>query len=334
MGDETELSGVFYTEIGRPYRPGRMDRDDEMGLQFLKDHQASAPRGTAPSWTLFMTVTVDVQANRFPVQVTAWGPGGRAQIIDRFDIGTPPEDAPNVDADPQNRRPVSPGRYAEDWAVLVPLADRVWPVEGATYGLQARALCVDFQGEPGVSDNAEAFWRARRRDGQGGRWFVSRGHGGWKVPRRVWHEAPERGSKGKKARSIKILNIATDRVKDTVNAALAKAEGDAAGALYCGGWMSDDQKAELVAEARLSKGWEKKTGQARNETLDLTTMARALAEHLGVLRLTEATLPSWAEAGPGNDFAVPIEQAASEAPRPAEQPRRPAPMRMKWFDRG
>jgi len=329
LGDESELSGVTYTEIGKPYR-GLRASETEIGLQFLKDHQQTLARGVLPDWTRFVTVSIDVQDTYFPVQVTAFGPEGRAQIVDRFDIVTPPEGAPMTDAE----RPIYPPRYKEDWAALEFLADKVWPVDGTDHGLRAAALVVDFQGSAGVADNAEAFWRARRKAGQGGRWFVSRGHGGWKVPRRVWHEAPERGSKGRRARSIKILNVATDRMKDTIAAMIAKAEGGAEGALYTAEWMSDEQRQELIAEERTGTGWQKRRGQRRNETLDLCAQARAVAEQLGLLRITDwAQAPSWAGIGFDNAHVVALKGAVPSAP-PESHPRASGPTRINYLKRG
>ena len=249
---------------------------------------------------------MDVQGTYFAVQITAWGVDGRGQVIDRFDLTEPPAEAPNLERDEEGRssRRLRPARYAEDWQVLESLIDRVYPVEGETWGLRPFAASIDFQGEPGVSDNAEKFILARRAEGLGQVWFTTRGHGGFKVPRRVWYETPERGSKGKRARSIKLLNIATDRVKDTVYAKLQAAE-DAADGFMLGAWQDDEQRLEYVSEARDGKtGWNKKPGVVRNEGFDLSVMARALVEHKGMLRLDPANLPAWALGGTQNPFAV------------------------------
>ena len=333
LGDETELSGVYYTEIGKPYRPIRMDRDDEVGLQFMADHEQAAARGIAPAWTRFITVTIDVQKTYFPVQVTAWGEEGRAQIVDRYDIATPPDGAPNTDAE----RSLSPAKYIEDWAALEPLASQSWPVDGEDYRLSAVAVVVDFQGEAGVSDNAEAFWKSRQKAGDGGRWFVARGHGGWKVPRRVWHARPDGGAKGKRARSIKLLNIATDRLKDTVSAMLAKSDGGVGG-LFIPSWLGADHRAELIGEVRGDKGWEKRTPQTRNETLDLCVQARAIAEHKGLLSINWLHPPAWALGGPENANAERTAAPdADEGRKPDEKQRPPArsndwiPVRDGWI---
>ncbi|WP_428924986.1 terminase gpA endonuclease subunit [Marinibacterium sp. SX1] len=313
LGDDTDLATHSYTEVGLPYVRPRRDDDTELDAQFLKDHAAPGARGIVPSWAAFITVTVDVQGSYFPVQVTAWGADGQSQIVDRFDLTQPPVGAPGG-----QERKLDPGKWGEDWDVLAPLAERAWPVEGADHGLKAAALVVDFQGAPGVSDNAEAFWHGRRDAGQGRRWFLSRGQPGWKAAR-FWYGAPERKSGGGKGRKIKLLTIGTDRMKDTVSSAFLKASGDGAGAMRIGQWMlateHADWIAEFVAEERLGKGWDKKAGQVRNEGFDLCVQARAVAEHLGLLKLSSGPARSWATPGAGNSLAVDLRTAGAGGPQ-------------------
>jgi phage terminase large subunit GpA-like protein len=315
LDDDTELATFHYTFVGVPHVRPSGAGEGELTIQALRDAALPLPKGVAPSWTRFVTITVDVQSSWFPVQVTAWDERGNAVVIDRFDLTAPPEGAPNAarDADGTRRR-LQPGVYAEDWRVLEALETRVIPLEGQGYGLKPVALAVDFQGEPGVSDNAEAFWKARRKAGSAARWLVSRGEGGFKVPFRVVHEQPDRASKGKKARNIKILKLATDRLKDTVSAALARGVAGAQGAIHLGAWMTEETAvAEFIAEERTVKGWELKRGQRRNEGLDLTVQARALAEHLGLMKINPDAPPPWAVGGLENTHAVELTTDDSNA---------------------
>jgi phage terminase large subunit GpA-like protein len=228
-------------------------------------------------------------------------------------------------------RALDPARYSEDWAVLAPLSSRVWPVQGQTYGLRPVACVVDFQGAPGVSDNAERWLKARRKAGDTS-WFVSRGHGGFRVPQRFWYEAPERGSRGKRARSIKILNYASDRLKDTVVAQLMRGEG-VKGAMFVPSWMPDEQLAEFTAEERTDKGWQKRAGMIRNESLDLTVMARAAAEYRGLARINWEAPPDWARADFLNTYAVTTGEAEAESPAPPAPatPKPKATRRKGWI---
>ncbi|MEM1079230.1 MAG: terminase gpA endonuclease subunit [Pseudomonadota bacterium] len=329
LDDETDLAQIHYTEIGVPFKRGMLKENDQLGPQFLRDHAQDTPRGVAPSWVRFVTITADVQKTRFPVQVMGWGLDGSSQILDRFDLITPPAGAPNV-IEGQDTRALDPGRYSDDWDVLTDLETRTYEVESTGFRLRAMALVVDFQGEPGVSDNAELFWRARRKTALGRRWFLYRGHGGFKHGRRVWYEAPERGSKGKKARSIMLLNVATDRVKDTVSASLSKADG-APGAMMIGQWQVEAQDAqveEFTAEERTDKGWVKRPGQSRNESFDLSVMGRAVVEHRGLMRIDAAHPPVWAQLGAANPHCEVIPQGEdpkAHAPEPVPEQTQSAP---------
>lgn len=327
MGDWSDYARVIYTKVGLPFARPRSEDEEALTEEFLAAHAHETQKGVAPEWTRFITVSVDVQDTYFPVQVTAWGEGGRAQVVDRFDLTQPPEGAPNAERDEEgNSRRIMPPKYLADWRVLEGLAARVWHVEGRGWGLRPVACTVDFQGSPGVSDNAEAFWRGRRKAGEGKRWFLTRGHGGWRLQARHWYASPERGHDGKKARAIKLLNIATDRVKDTVAAMLTRADGGA-GALVVPGWMAEEGRAEFVAEERGDKKWDLKRGVRRNEGFDLSVQARAVAEHLGMMKITDwASPPAWAAEGEANPQHVKMEAGtlpeAAPVPKPKSPPRR------------
>jgi phage terminase large subunit GpA-like protein len=340
MGDDTELATVYYTEIGVPFKGHKTTQDGELTLEILQKYVIDSPRGVCPAGTRFVTVSVDVQKSRFPVSIYAWGDNGARTLIERLDIIAPPSEAPNAEG-----RAIDPGRFSEDWAALDYLTTQVHPVAGAGYGLRPMALAVDFQGQPGVSDNAELFWRRQNKAGLRGRWFLTRGHGGTRLDARVWHASPERGSKGKKARGVRLLNMAVDRLKDSVFAALCRFDhGD--GALILPAWLPDDLLEEHVAEESTDKGWRKKEGMSRNEAIDHAVQALALAEHKGAHRINYAdSCPSWAEASPLNSFAVDlaapdlaapgidpekVEIAATQSPRPE---RSSAPRRIKYLRR-
>lgn len=334
LGEDIQLSRFYYTDLGVPYIRPSGNEDGGLSVQYLRDTARPVQKGIAPDWVRFVTITVDVQDAYFPVQVTGFGEDGTSVVIDRFDITQPPAGAPDAKADADgNRRRIRPPRYEEDWAALVPLAERVVPVEGQAFGLRPLGVVVDFQGSPGVSDNAEKFLLGRRRAGQGSLWRLSRGLGGWKVPR-IRYASPERGSGGKAARNIKLLSMGVDRIKDTVSAALAKAEVGATGAMYLGDWMSEnkDMLQEYVAEERGSDGWVKKPGQVRNEGTDLSVQARALAEHKGLLRIDPLNPPVWAIGGAQNSNAVPVGGAKTDPG--AEGAAKAAPRRIGYLSKG
>lgn len=328
LGDELSLTRYYYTDVGVPYRRKVEEGDGDLTVEFLKNNLREATRGVAPEWTRFVVITVDVQGTYFPVQITAFGEDGKAQVVDRFDLTQPPEGAPNRGEGEQIRR-LEPARYFEDWQVLNGLAQKVVPVEGADYGLTPVHCVVDFHGEPGVSDNAEKFLKKRRKEGEGGIWRVSRGEGKFKVPFRIKYAEPERGSGGKAARSIRILTMATDRLKDTLAVSMKRATGGA-GAFLLPSWMRENKALlqEFVSEHRTSDGWEKKPGQVRNEAMDLSVQARAAAEHKGLLRVDWSAPPEWALGGVQNEFAVSLVATDSPEDGPREQ-ERPVPARQQ-----
>jgi len=325
-GDESPLQVTINTDQGLPYLPRAMSDEGALSLEDLRASCKPYAQGEAPEWARFVIVSVDVQGNRFDVQVTAYGVDGRRAIIDRFDLHTPPDGAPRA-AD----RVLDPATYLEDWAVLLPLMDAVYPVKGARYGLRPLALGCDFHGKPGVSDNATKFWQARRKDGEVSKWFMIRGHGGFKVEGRQWYRAPTRASDGKQARDIKLLNIATDKHKDTTFASLGRADGGP-GSLILGEWMPDDRLKEFTAEKRGDKGWAKRANMPRNESIDLSGYAQAVAEHKGLLKLDPASPKPWALGGLENPNAVElIGGVAPDASPAAAQARKPA-RRMSYLE--
>ena len=269
-------------------------------------------KGIAPSWTRFITVMVDVQGNRFEVMAMAWGAEGERVALERYAIHQPPDDAPSAKGDDGRYRAIDPGRYAEDAAVLSELADRVYPVDGADWGLMPIAVVIDFNGPKGWSDNAEKFWRQQARAGRGGRFYLSIGRPGFNQRDRVWHEAPDRASGGKKARGIRLLNMAVDRLKDSVVAALGRLDTPI-GAQHIPSWMGAEHVSEHLAEARGEKGWALKKGVQRNEGLDHSVQALALAEHLGVNRVNWEAPPAWCLAGLLNPNAVRLDRANDAA---------------------
>ncbi|GGA23982.1 phage terminase large subunit family protein [Neptunicoccus cionae] len=333
-GDESPLQVTINTDQGMPYLPRAMSDEGALTVEGLRALCQPLAQKIAPEWARFLIASVDVQAHYFEVQITAFGLDGRRAIIDRYPIKDAPESAPGAAG-----RLLEPHTYIEDWDALLPILETVYPVQGQDYGLRVMALACDFHGKPGVSDRATAFWQKRRKLGEVSKWFFVRGHGGFKVEGRQWYRAPLRASDGKPARDIKLLNIATDKHKDTTFASLSRPDGGA-GALILGQWMSDDQLKEFTAEMRSDKGWVRRPNMPRNESIDLSGYAQALAEHKGLLKLDPSNPRPWALGGLENTYAVAIaDPSRGEAPQiatvaridPVEQKRK-SPRRIAYLD--
>lgn len=332
-GDEIGLSGSAYTEIGVPYLRPERAQDGVLTEQVLRDGMIDAPRKVCPPWVRFVTVSVDVNGRWFAVAVTGWGLDGQRTILDRYDIEEAPAEAPRARDEEGKARAVDPGRYQQDSAVLRPLLDKAYPVEGENWSLQPIAMIIDFNGPVGWPDNAEKFWRKCQREGLGRRVFLSIGRGGFKLSDRVWHIAPSIGSRGKKARSIKLLNMAVDRIKDSVLSALARADGGP-NSFPLPRWFEQERLMELLAERRAEAGYIKRNSMQRNETLDLAVQAQAGAEHLGLTRIDPAAPPAWATLSTENQFAIWTGGGAGPSNSQTEAAARLAqPKRMKWAQR-
>lgn len=324
-GDDIDFARVHYTDIGVPYaRPE--GKDGDLTVASLREAACDVEPKGCPGWTRFITVSVDVQGSWFAVLVTAWALDGRHMALERFDIRQPPDSAPRAKDAEGRYRALDPGRYAEDAEVLADLPNRRYRVQGEDWELQPCAVVIDFNGPAGWSDNAEKFWRARKRAGLGHLWFLSIGRPGFRLLERVWHVAPERGSQGKKARSIKLLNMAVDRLKDSVLASLARLE-EGPGAYLLARSIEAERVAELLAERRGKDGYEKRPGVVRNEMLDLSVQAQAVAEHKGLNKLNPDDPPAWAVLGEINPFALWVGIAAA----PKEDPDDAAPAAIEWL---
>ena len=323
-GDEEALKTALNTGQAMPYLPLSGQSESEVTLEGMREKQLAlkiaTPKGTAPDWTRFITVCVDTQSTCWDVSAIAWGDDGRHMPIDRFEVHTPPAGAPNPDG-----RTVKPFDIAEDWAALETLADQVWPVEGAGYGLRAHAIGVDMHGGGNTTENAYRFYRGRKKAGQRALWYLTRGSGGQHSDR-VWLKVPELSRQaGKRGRGriadIEILNMATDRLKDAVASSVRLVE---AGQNLCllPLWMEESQLAQIAAERRGPKGWDKRPGIVRNETLDHLVQARALRIIKRGEKIDPAAPPLWAAGGPENENAVPDADTgtADAAPRPVAAP--------------
>lgn len=298
-GDETALKATVTLDQGRPYHPSVISLGDGLDEAMLKGLAKDYPLGVAPSQTRFLTVAIDVQTHRFVVHVDAWGPGLERWLIDRIEIVKPPEEAPGGE-----KRSIDPARYAEDWAVIPPLLETVYPVEGSEYGIKPAALVIDAAGAPGVTENAYRFQRAQRKAGNGRRVYLVRGQGGLERDR-VRYGTPEKILQKKTAyrSDIKLIFAGTDKLKDEVTLQLTRKEAGS-GAFHLSKYFDARVFAEFCAEIRTEKGWVRRKSGLANEALDLGVYGKALAIVLKGETLNWDNPPSWAANVTGNVFGV------------------------------
>lgn len=316
-GDETALLRVTNVDLGLSYLPQARARAEGLSEAALKALATADPWATCPEDTAFLTIGVDVQAGRFVVQVEAWRPGLARTMVDRFDLTTPPADAPRA-----GQRALDPARYLEDWGALDGLFSRAWPVVGGTHKLRACAIICDSAGEPGVTDRAFAYYRAARIE-HGRRFRLVRGLGGF-ARQRAYEKAPETAhqkagrARRRVARDVLQVNAGTDRLKDEMLASLLR-EDDGPRAYRIPRAAPAEVFAEFCAETREDDGWSKKPGARRNEALDLAVYQIALAIVLGAERIDWAAPPAWALRGPENAWSAPGDGRPPPSPAPARK---------------
>lgn len=307
-GNEGALKAVVNTELGMPHLPRARAASDGLSEQRLRDGASDHEWRVAPAGAAFVTAAVDVQQGRFVVQVEAWLPGLERVVIDRYDLHTPPPQAPGAEG-----RRLDPARFGEDWAVLHGVAETAYPVAGAGHSLRPVAVIIDSQGEAGVTPNAFAFYR-RARLTHPRRFYVQRGRGGDNAKRAVLRR-PETAHAGKQyaARDIPIIHTGTDRLKDEVAASLLRPDPGPL-KLHVPRLAPAQVFAEYAAERRGPNGWDKRPGVQRNEALDLSVYNLSLAIILEAEAINWDRPPGWAVSGPDNIMARTIAPPDPAAP--------------------
>jgi phage terminase large subunit GpA-like protein len=306
-GDDSALKATINLDQGRAYLPRSRSEAGALSEERLRSRALRMKVGVAPQEARFITVQVDVQANRFVVHVDAWGEGLERWLVDRFELHTPPDSAPSP-----KTRALDPARYAEDWAVLLPLKDRVIPVGDSGFGLRPLMVTVDLQGAPGVTDRAYQFWRGVKRSGYGNAFRLIRGVGGLNR-RRATEGYPETAHTGRKAaRDIAIITAGTDRLKHEIAAALTRDE-PGPGAYHLPEGIDSSVFSELAAERRGAKGWDKKAGRPRNEAFDLAVYGKASVIILKAEKILWTNPPDWALPVEQNPRAVSLKFAVKSA---------------------
>ncbi|MDK1386357.1 phage terminase large subunit family protein [Sinorhizobium sp. 8-89] len=321
-GSDKDLKTTVFQDQGRAYLPQIRSVGDALSAETLKALSEPYPMKMAPAETRFLTYQVDVQPNRFVVQVDSWGPGLERWLIDRFDIHEPPAGAPGA-----GERSIDPPRYYEDWSALSALLDKAYPVARSGYALLPRAIVVDLHGAKGTTDHAYHWWRHQRKAGNSGRCFIQRGRGGTERDRAVY-KAPEKvqGTKKRRRSDLMLIETGTDPLKDEVIMSLTRKEAGP-GKYHLPESLPTSAFEEFCAEVRTDEGWRERKSGLRNESLDLAVYGKALAIVLKAETITWSRPPMWAAPLEKNTYAVKIGAGASAAPEDeAGDAARPAPV--------
>lgn len=334
-GSEEALKTTTNTDQGDPYLP-RSLANDRVPEQ-IKARAREMGQYLVPEPVRFLIATVDVQKNRFVVQVHGIALNGDKYIVDRYEI----RKSKRYDEDGE-RKWVNPGAYAEDWKLIVEevmlktyeLGDE----SGRRMGVKF-TLC-DSGGKDGTTANAYKFVRWLRtgkdeigEDGKAeegtyswepnlaGRFMLLKGASTPGAPRAtISYPDAQRKDRNAGARGeVPVLIINTNMLKDQVNHWLDRDEPG--GRYIFPRWLPDTFYIELTVEVRDSrKGWQNPRGY-RNESWDLLTYLEAalLTPNVAFEHLDREQPPSWAETWDENSLV--FNPKLQEKPFQADTPK-------------
>ncbi|WP_125782862.1 phage terminase large subunit family protein [Pseudoalteromonas rubra] len=267
-GDIESLKTTVNTDQGKAFA---LPRKGDQNAQELMDRRCDLGVRVVPEWARFLTAAVDVQAGAktacFDVMVLAWGPELEHQVIDRFKI----EKSKRQDPDnPDKFVRVNPAAYLEDWELLINrVIQKSYELDDETdRRMPVLLTACDSGGEDGVSDNAYEFYRKLKGMGIARRFMLVKGRGSGPVIHESFPDNTKRSDRKARAYGdVPVYLLNTDRIKDTVSAALERPEPGRR-YVWFPEWLSESFFDELLAEERTTSGkWEKIS--TRNETLDL-----------------------------------------------------------------
>jgi len=270
-GDDNDLKATVNTDQGEPYS-AKEDSGDRLPEDIMDNAVARKPKHVPPEVRALMA-TVDVQKNRFEVQVMGVMPGSpyRIAVIDRFPIVK----SERLDAD-GDKLWVKPATHLEDWDVIEDqVMSKKYPLEG---GGGEMAVCLTFcdsGGKEGVTTNAYNYWRKLRDEGKHGRFQLVKGEPNVHAPRvRLGYPDSVRKDRHANARGeVPVLFINTNMMKDYVDAMLDVQKDEignvvSAAKVEFPDWLDISFYEQLTAEIRKNGKWEKISGRA-NESFDL-----------------------------------------------------------------
>lgn len=307
-GNLNNLQTTVNVDQGKPFTPPR--KGDQNALELMQ-RRADLGVRVVPDWARFLTAAVDVQAGaktaRFDVMVLAWGSELECQVIDRYKI----EKSKRTDPEnPDKFVRVNPAAYLEDWDLLVEkVITKSYELDDGTgRRMSVMLTACDSGGEDGVSDNAYEFYRKLKPEGLTRRFMLIKGRGTGAVIHESYPDNTKRSDRKARAYGdVPVYLLNTDRIKDTVSAALERPEPGRR-YIHFPEWLPEAFFDELLAEERSASGkWEKVSN--RNETLDLFVYNWACIYQRKADRIDWDSPPPW---------AVPINESSELITRDGE----------------
>jgi phage terminase large subunit GpA-like protein len=315
-GDTGALKTTINTDQGEPFTPPSLAGD--RGPEELMERAIDWEYGRVPYGVRYLTATIDVQKNKFVVQVHGHGIGGDTYVVDRFDI----KKSKRVDEDGEHLW-VAPHAEPTDWHTIIDeVIEKTYPLEdGSGRVMRLMAVGCDSGGREGVTTNAYEFWRYLRDEHPGGhhrRFQLIKGGSQKNAPRAVI-TFPDSERKDRRAASrgeVPVLMINTDIMKDQVNGLLGR-KTEFSGRIVFPTWLPTAFFVELTVETKTARGWEN-LKKLRNEAWDLLVYDYALGitgRHITAEAIDWEHPPRWAEDWDSNTLVfAPVDDTHQMAP--------------------
>lgn len=336
-GEQEKLKATRNTDQGIPYIP--VGASEKLTAKELEDRAEDLPKRTVPEGCRFLLAAIDVQKNKFVVQVEGRGPVDiegqkstiKSWVIDRFDIAISERESHGEMA------LLDPAAYKEDWDLLF---DRViehrYPLDddtGRTMGV-SMTTC-DSGGVEGVAENAYSFWKKTKDRGLSDRFSLVKGErpkpnaNKPMVSKSIVDKSSKSARKAKVTGEMPLWVLNTTILKDAVAANL-KREEVGTDYVHFPDWLGTWFYAEIVAENRTEKGWEN-PARARNESFDLLCYNKAgyLIKLDGYWKkdINWESPPAWADIW-DNNSEVSAKDSATSSDNPTKAKRRRVRMRI------
>lgn len=306
-GSQEALKSTVNTDQGLPYLPRGLG--SERLPEELAGRATPLPQAVVPEGVRFLTATVDVQANRFSVQVTGTLAGGDKIAIDRFEIIK----SMRYDDDGE-RLWLKPGSYPEDWDVLIAqVLQRSYPLgDNSGRRMMLRMVGCDSGGKGGTTANAYAFYRKLKRDNLHKRFRLIKGTAREDAPRAAisYPDAQKKDKLADARGDIPVLMLQVNKLKDQLNNMLDRTE-PGGGMVVFGDWLPAEFYTELTVEVRTPKGWENPK-KNRNEAWDHFVYDLGLCSHMRADSFDWDNAPTWAGEWDGNPLVFGGEESRFE----------------------
>lgn len=324
-GSERGLKATVQTDQALPYTPKSVS--DARLPETLKARAKDYGMRVVPMGARYLVACIDVQKNRFVVQIHGIGVGGDIWVVDRFEI----KKSKRRDNDGE-RFWVNPGAYLEDWKLLVEeVMQKTYPLsDGTGRHMPVKLTLCDSGGRAGVTATAYNFVRWLRSgkeaelqtedDGtplpqeQGeyewdpglfARFLLIKGDPTPTAPRvRLGYPDSQRKDRHAGARGeIPVLFLGSNLLKDAVDKMLDRTEARG-GRINFPNWLPDTFYTELTVEVRLPNGKWDNPNNYRNESWDLLSYAFAsgLTQQIGLEFIDWNSPPGWAAEWDKNDL--------------------------------